>query len=217
MPSPLLHHEASAVRPWPAAAAIEHNKIALSARGSVWQAGARCVCGAQAKGQGGSARCTLRDLCAEDKAKVASLIRQVVQAEQRAEEAAARAQRVRARLLAGRHAALRPVAGRAGCLLDVWGCRCAGNGQGGWAGCLLGARCRRRECGPDRASAVQEAAARQAELEELRARGSDAARENDRCPHRPGPGLPGDAPLSMRLSWPYLHRVSCIQVDMIAV
>ncbi len=167
----------------------------------------------QAKAQGGSARCTLRDLCAEDRAKVAKLIRQVVQAEQRVEEVAARAQRVRASSLAGRRTAL--------CLAAGWAAACRTRGA-------AAARGRHKEagqaarwargvvavCGPDRASAAQEAATRQAELEQLRARGSDVARENDRCPHQPGAGLPGEAPRSKRMSWPCLRRGSYIQADL---
>ena len=42
----------------------------------------------------GGAPCTLRDLCAEDKRKVAKLIRQVVEAEQRVQALTAQAQEV---------------------------------------------------------------------------------------------------------------------------
>ncbi len=48
----------------------------------------------QVKAWRGDAACTLRDLCAEDKRKVAKLIRQVVEAEQRVQALTAQAQEV---------------------------------------------------------------------------------------------------------------------------
>ena len=48
----------------------------------------------QEKAWRSDAPCTLRDLCAEDKRKVAKLIRQVVEAEQRVQTFTAQAQEV---------------------------------------------------------------------------------------------------------------------------
>ena len=55
---------------------------------------AASACTVQGKAWRGDAPCTLRDLCAEDKRKVAKLIRQVVEAEQRVQAVTAQAQEV---------------------------------------------------------------------------------------------------------------------------
>lgn len=84
-----------------------HNKMLVDASRTAWADSlteraapaersfdAASACMVQEKAWRGDALCTLRDLCGEDKRKVAKLIRQVVEAEQRVQTVTAQAQEV---------------------------------------------------------------------------------------------------------------------------
>lgn len=162
-------------------------------------ANAALACTVQGKAWRGDAPCTLHDLCAEDKRKVAKLIRQVVEAEQRVQALSAQAQEVGSGS-AAQFAALNSSASLAagplprGLLCQQLSCGhcschvdsdCSNPVWRAWEYLQAEWAAQRGEALSQLCSATQEAATKQRELERLQTCSQKAANEIAECAAAP--------------------------------